>query len=268
VWRRSELLFLGIDSSDAQIAYYSIAYAAVTALALVPQSLAFAAAPAFANLVGAEAGERLTVGVRRAMRLMLLLAIPITAGTVVLAPRVVDVVYGHRYSSAANLLQLLLILFPLTPLASLATVVLNATNQLRLQMAIAAVAAVADVTCAAILVPRWDATGAVVANLVGQLLACVPLMVAVHRRVGGGIWQPGRHVLCVLCSALAAAAAAGACAVLPGVLGLAGGGLAFLVSFLILVQIAPLLSPDDARWVGSTLGHRAQLAFGVRGPRS
>ena len=69
VWRRSEFLFLAHYSSDTQIGYYSIAFAAVTALSMLAERLAVVVTSAFATLHGAAAVDRLRSGFKRALRL-------------------------------------------------------------------------------------------------------------------------------------------------------------------------------------------------------
>ena len=59
VWRRSELFILQHYSTDAQIAFYSIAFAAVSGLSKLPETVETVAMPAVANLVGTGQDERI-----------------------------------------------------------------------------------------------------------------------------------------------------------------------------------------------------------------
>ena len=65
VWRRSEFLFLAEYSTDKQIGFYSIAFAATTALSMIAERLAVVVGSAFATLHGAAAVERLRSGFKR-----------------------------------------------------------------------------------------------------------------------------------------------------------------------------------------------------------
>jgi O-antigen/teichoic acid export membrane protein len=66
VWQRSEFFFLRAYSTDQEIAFYSIAFAAANGLALLPAALAGTLSPAFATLYGARQHERIRSGYWRA----------------------------------------------------------------------------------------------------------------------------------------------------------------------------------------------------------
>src|SRR5439155_25738725 len=79
VWRRSELFFLKRYSTDREIAFYSVAFASVTALTAVSQGLATVISPAIATLFGAGADARIRTAYARGARLLLFFALPLTA---------------------------------------------------------------------------------------------------------------------------------------------------------------------------------------------
>ena len=112
IWKRSEFFFLKAYSSNSQIAFYSIAFAAVSGLALLPDAMSNALSPAFATLHGAEARPRIRTGYWRAQRLLLFVTLPMTAGLLALGPELVKLVYGHAYSDTGPILRLLVVIFP------------------------------------------------------------------------------------------------------------------------------------------------------------
>ena len=107
VWRRSEFFFLAYYSSDAQIAYYSIAFAVVNALIRIPSTAASVFAPAAAHLYGAGSHDRIRSGFGRASRLLVLLTLPIVALTLALGPRAITLVWGEDYAPAGDVLLIL-----------------------------------------------------------------------------------------------------------------------------------------------------------------
>ncbi len=70
VWRRSELFFLKRYSTDREIAFYSVAFASVTALTAVSQGLATVISPAIATLFGAGADARIRTAYARGTALV------------------------------------------------------------------------------------------------------------------------------------------------------------------------------------------------------
>ena len=108
VWRRSELFVLQHYSPDAQIAFYSIAFAAVSGLSKLPESVEAVTVPAVANLVGTGEDERIRRGFWRAMRLLVLATLPLVAGVAVTGPALLRLAYGEDYADAGPVLLVML----------------------------------------------------------------------------------------------------------------------------------------------------------------
>ena len=187
---RSEFFFLAHFSTDAQIAFYSIAYSSVAALTLIPKSLASSTTPAFATLFGAGALERMRTGYSRSLRLLLLVTLPLTAAGFTLGPELIEEVYGRDYAGAGGPVRIMLVAFPVIALAALAEALLSGFGKVRLLIVAYAVAAVADVAFAAGLIPVLEARGAAIANAVGQGTFAVLLLVFARRLVWPVDWRP------------------------------------------------------------------------------
>ena len=125
VARRSELFFLQRFSTDHEIALYSIAFAVMTTMAYLPQSLADSIVPAFASLHGEGSAERIRTGFGRALRLLILLALPITAAAAAIGPPLLSLVYGDDYSATGPVLLVLIAAFPFVTLASVGEALLT-----------------------------------------------------------------------------------------------------------------------------------------------
>jgi len=108
VWRRSELFILQHYSTDAQIAFYSIAFAAVSGLSKLPETVETVAMPAVANLMGTGQDERIARGFWRAMRLLVLATFPLVAGMAVAGPALLELAYGSDYADAGPVLLVML----------------------------------------------------------------------------------------------------------------------------------------------------------------
>ncbi|HTA04993.1 MAG TPA: oligosaccharide flippase family protein, partial [Solirubrobacteraceae bacterium] len=104
VWQRSEFFFLRAYSTEREIAFYSIAFAAANGLALVPSALAGTLSPAFATLYGARRQARIRSGYWRAQRLLTVLSLPLLAGSLALGPALIRIAYGPAYGPAGPVL--------------------------------------------------------------------------------------------------------------------------------------------------------------------
>jgi O-antigen/teichoic acid export membrane protein len=273
VFRRSEFFFLNQFSSDSEIAIYSIAFAAIYAVSLLPEGLAAALYPAFATLYGAGAGERLRSGFTRAIRLLVLVSIPVAAAVFALGPDALVLVYGEEYSGTGPVLQLMVVCLPLLPLMNVSNALLVGMGLPKPMLVSAAGAAVVNVALALALIPRYDAVGAAIANTCAQAIVAIALLAYASRLVGDMALDVSS-----LLRALAAAAPGGLVAwlvvnALPPVPGLMLGLLAGALVFTVLARLLGVLRADDAEWLrrhtrGGRLGRavEAGTAFFARQP--
>ena len=256
VARRSELFFLERRSTDEQIAFYSIAFAMVTAASQLPRALATATTPAFATLFGADARERITAGFNRGQRLLLVASLPLTAAGLALAPELANVVYGDEYREVRGPLLILLVGFPLFGVMSLANALLIGLGKLRLVIAANAAAAAVDVVLAISLAGPLGARGAALANLSGQVVYSAAALGYSFRLVGRerllGAIAPSAAA-----SAVAGVAAWGALNWLGGVAGLVGGTATFVLVYVALAPLLRIVPRQDADWLVGVLGSRA-----------
>lgn len=251
VWRRSEFLFLAHFSSDAEIAIYSIAFAAATAIALLPERLATVMSPAFANLFGAGETERLTSGFARALRLLIIGALPLCALAAGVGPLAIEVVYGEAYTRSGSVLLILLVAVPLIPLFNVGGAVMAGVGDARAPLLVGAVAAVVNVALALALVPRFDAEGAALANTGAQIVASV-LMLALARRhpeIDRLQWRPGMITRSAIVSVLVYLATWAVAGTLGGPGGLLAAALTGLVALVLLGAALKPLSGDDGVWL-------------------
>jgi O-antigen/teichoic acid export membrane protein len=252
--RRSELFFLKAYSTSTQIALYSIAFAMVTALVQVPIAMATVLTPAIATLFGAGAVERIRWGYARAVRLLLLASLPLTAAGLSIGPALLRSVYGSAYRSSGPVLLIVLAAFPLVPLAAVASALLTGIGRGRVLLFSSAVAAAVDVGLAAAFVPGHGAVGAAIANLGGQL-AVAALLLSFARRLTGPI-RLERRSLAAGAIASAGAALAGwlSITLLAGPVGVVLGAIAAAAAFATLAAGLRILPPDDAAWLDEAIG--------------
>lgn len=256
VWRRSEFFFLAAYSTDAQIAMYSIAFAAVTALTRIPEAAGIVVSPAFATLFGARQLDRMRSGYARAVRMVLLFSLPITAAAIALAGPAVRVVYGGRYEQAAELLALMALSLPIVSLAAVSRALIFGLGRQRVMVMVGIVAATVDLTLAFLLVPRHDAVGAVISSSVAQALAASSYLVYAARAVGGLAWAPGAVARTAAAAAVAGVSASLVARVPPDVVGLAAGIATWGIVFGALAIVFRVLPADDGRWLELTVAGR------------
>lgn len=256
VWRRSEFLFLERYASDAQIAIYSIAFGAATALVRLAEAVGTVVMPAVATLLGARQRDRIRTGYGRSFRLVLLAALPLSAAAVVLGPRTLALVYGSEYSESGSVLVVLAATFPVISLVSLSRALLSGLGRQAVQLAVTAGAAALNIALSLLLIPDRGALGAAWANGIAQLAGGLPL-------VAYSVWLMRPELAPrALLRAAAAAAAGGAAAAyaIDLAAGAAGLGLGLAAGALVWGALAlglRILPAQDGAWLATIVGSRA-----------
>ncbi len=263
VLQRSEFFILDLFSNDSQIALYSIAYSSLAALLALPMAVRTVVLPSVATLVGAGEFDRIRRGFSRLVRLSILLTFPLAAAGLALGPRLLALVYGSQYSGAGEVLLILVAPLPLVPLSAAGSAVLMGFGRVRIPTLVSGLAAVVDIGVALILVPRLDAVGAAIANVLAVLAATIPL-IPFCARLLGGIEVSFRDTMRVVLVSGASACAAAL------VLQLGTGAVNFVValvvgvgSFVILAPAVRMVPAADAEWLEAIARDRGRGGIGV-----
>ncbi|MGH3005494.1 MAG: lipopolysaccharide biosynthesis protein [Gaiellaceae bacterium] len=257
VWRRSEFFLLERYSTETQIALYSVAFALLAALIQFPDAVSAALFPAIATLFGAGELERIRTGFGRALRLLLLFTLPVTAGALALGPGFVHLVYGEEFRDAGPVLLIMLAVFPLVPLLQLSKSLLAGLGQLRYQLLAETGAAALAITLAVLLVPDHGAVGAAIANVAAQIVAAVLIFAYALRRIGPVPWNPGTLWRAALASAAAGLAAWAGVSLVESTAGGVLLGLAVGTGVFAALAVAGRILPsDDADWLDGIAGAR------------
>ena len=256
VLQRSEVLFLDRFADDVQIAVYSIPFSAVETLNLLPATLGIAAASAFAALFGAAAHERIRGGFGRAVRLTLLLTLPVTAAGLVLGPDALRLAYGPGYDGTAPVLLILVSAFPVISLMFISTALVQGLGKQRAPLGILGIAAVVALALDLTLIPAFEAIGAAIANASSQAVASVLLLSYAARLVGGLALDLQALVRVAVLSALCAAAGLAPVLALGPLAGFVVGGAAFLLALALLAPLLRAVPAEDGRWLEESVRGR------------
>jgi O-antigen/teichoic acid export membrane protein len=254
VFRRSEFFFLEHYADDREVALYSVAFAAVTTLVLVPQALATVVSPAVATLHGAGQHERIRTGFARTLRLLLLASLPVTAAALALGPETLRLVFGDAFAETKVPLLLLLIPFPLIPLMNASYSLVVGLGKIRFPLVVGAGSATLNIALDFALIPGHAAIGAAIANGCAQGATALATIVYGTRLAGGVRWEAAAIVRAVIASAAAGAVAWGVLTLVGGAGGVVCGLVAGAATFAVLATVIRILSRDDAGWLEQNFG--------------
>jgi O-antigen/teichoic acid export membrane protein len=165
-----DMVMLGWWVGAADIGFYSAGQKVIQVLYTIPAILASALFPAIARLVGEGTHEKVRTLMERGITASLLIAFPLTVGGIVLAPPIMELVYGAEYLPAAAAFQFLSVTLLLVFSGSLiGNLVLAYDEQRRIGWFVAAGAGV-NVILNILLIPRFGIAGCAAATIVAQLV--------------------------------------------------------------------------------------------------
>src|SRR6185369_12175576 len=181
VWQRTEVAFLQLMSTPAEVAFYALAFGVAAQVARVPYQASVVLFPSFPALVGGGRAAELAGLHATAMRYLVLLGAPLAVGLAMTAPGVVHVLYGPAYAPAAAVLAVLALGSLPAFAAGASPAVLHATKRQDRLLRQGVLAAVVDVVMAIALIPLAGALGAALARIVGAavlmgIVAAVPMV--------------------------------------------------------------------------------------------
>ncbi len=169
VWHRSEVFFLGVLRSADDVAMYTLPFALVGAMMLVPGSIGGVLLPRIASAPGNRARGGLVYA--EGMRYLSVAALPLAVGAVLFAEPLIRFLFGAAYHSAVNPLRIMSITSAVTVIASAGSAVLVAEEATGFMIRWGAVAAAVNIVLALLLIPSLGANGAALANGGAQIFA-------------------------------------------------------------------------------------------------
>jgi O-antigen/teichoic acid export membrane protein len=201
---RLDTILLGIMVGAHAVGLYQAATNLVLYLNILPRMLNLSMYPRMSRAWPDKVAE-----LRRLLDSSLLIlgaiAVPITVGSLLLAPRIFDVMYGSRFEEAVIAYQLLVPIIPLRMLGnSLGTALTAADRQTQRTIAVG-VAAVVNVTLNLALIPSLSFFGAVIATLVTETGLFVAYAVMLRRVAGSTRLATAIGVPALACLPLAGA---------------------------------------------------------------
>jgi O-antigen/teichoic acid export membrane protein len=142
------------------VGMYAVAYKMTYALQFLPLTFTAALYPALAKQWAEKKHDELKQTFLGSMRFMAVIAFPMSAGLSALAPRIIPLVYGHKFDGAiAPFVVLPWVLLPIFldfPVGSL----LNATHRAHLKTTAMVITMIINVVMNLILVPMYGPVGA------------------------------------------------------------------------------------------------------------
>ncbi len=168
----TDMVMLGWWQSPEQLGYYGAAQKIILLLYVAPNLLASAIFPLFSRLAN-TANDSFRVLFEKSVAASELIAMPLAAGGIALAPQLIQLLFGAAYlpgsTTLALLMGTLIIVFPSTIFSN----ALFAYNKQKMFMGFVGLGVISNVILDALLIPRYGIAGSAVATIISQILANV-----------------------------------------------------------------------------------------------
>jgi O-antigen/teichoic acid export membrane protein len=190
------ILFLGLASTNAQVALYSVGNRLATPLALLRMTLVTSLNPTFWRLYS-ESRENLAEFANRIVRYSTCALVPAATGITVLSVPAVRLIFGASYEGGAPALSLLGWWLTVMFLNMSGEMILYAAARQDVILKLSVGALLLAVGFNFWFVPRWGATGAAAAMLLVELIWLPVRFHLAHRCVPVAFWRSlARPCLC------------------------------------------------------------------------
>lgn len=180
---RIDVVLLAFLMGTAAAGSYNAAYRIVH-LGMFVASVASLAVLPLASRLYMTSREAMQSAFGDVLRFALLLAVPAGVGVALVAPRLIDVLYGPGFEASAQILRLLALALTCSILKSVFEVFLMASEQQRARVRMQVIAAVINAMALIALIPLVGVVGAAVATTLSEALLAALLGAQLIRRLG------------------------------------------------------------------------------------
>jgi len=182
--------FLGKEETGLYVAAFKL----IESLALILASIRGALFPAISREFLANPNELHQIQLN-GVRILLLITIPISVITVMLAPQLIQIIFGSNFEISAPVLQILAAPFLFLVLNEFIIYLLLAVNETKSVIKIAITGVIFCIIANCLIIPRMGIMGAAVVAGLTELLVLVLLSQSIKKKYGHTpvfslIWQP------------------------------------------------------------------------------
>jgi O-antigen/teichoic acid export membrane protein len=183
VYGRADAVMLGMIKGPVAVGLYQAATNLVLNFNVLARSVNHAVYPRMSR---AWTDAREKVGSLRdgSLKALSLIAVPVTIGSLLLAPEILRFLYGPRFDRAILTYRLLAVAIPVRMLGNTLSITLSAADQQTRRTVAVAVAAVANIGLNLYFIPRWSYVGAAITTLITEGGLFVAYMVLVSKVAG------------------------------------------------------------------------------------
>jgi O-antigen/teichoic acid export membrane protein len=165
-------IVLGVFKTNYEVGIFSAAYKIVFMLLVIERVFYYVFFPVLAKQ-HKQNPEKLKSSFSFLMRFLFASTIPVALGGLMLAPGIIELVYGHAFMDAVNVLRILLLYFVIVPVDTIFGYGLVAIDQERRFFKVITITAIINAVLILLLSVQFGFFGAACALLVSEIISIV-----------------------------------------------------------------------------------------------
>ncbi len=169
IYFKIDVIMLSTMKNDQITGLYSAAYDLMLAFLFVPTVLAAAVYPLLSNFYK-NYKERLQTLIPRLIKYFLIIGIPLSLGLLGLSKYLINILYGQDFSGSIIIFQYLSIALIFVFLNFIFSTLFNSIDKQKILTLTSGFGMVFNIAVNFILIPRYSATGAVIATILTEIL--------------------------------------------------------------------------------------------------
>ncbi|HUE75476.1 MAG TPA: oligosaccharide flippase family protein, partial [Chloroflexota bacterium] len=186
---RVDILMLNAIRGDKEVGLYATGYKYIDGLLLIPSTFTFAIFPLLSRYAG-DSPDRLLRAYRSGIRLLVMIAVPITLLVFVAAEPLILLAGGRGFlPDSARALQILIWFLPFSFVNGLTQYVLIAVGEQKVITVGFVIAVAFNVSANAVLLPTYGYPAAAATTVASEIVLMAPFLLAVRRSVGDVRWR-------------------------------------------------------------------------------
>jgi O-antigen/teichoic acid export membrane protein len=186
VFFRIDVLLLKPMQGDAATGYYTTAYKFIDGLNIIPSFFTLAVFPIFSRYAVTSTSS-LRFGFERSLKLLLIISLPITVLTTLLAGPIILLLFGEEFRPAIIALQILIWFLPFSYINSITHYVLIALNRQRYLTFAFIIGVAFNIAANLVVIPGFSYPGAALVTVLSEVVLLLPFFFAIKQDLG---WLP------------------------------------------------------------------------------
>jgi len=182
VYHQIDIVMLSIMKGDAPVGWYNAACKIIYTLVIIPEMFTYAIFPAMSRFYLASKDDLITI-VEKSAKYLFMIGLPLAVGAIILAKRIILLLYGQNFIPSIMAMQVLALYLPLRFMNYATGYTLSSIDKEHLRALSATIAAVGNIGLNLILIPRYSLVGAAIATAITEVILFVSYYYFVARHL-------------------------------------------------------------------------------------